>query len=169
MSEREDQALRNEILALPELDPPPGLWDRVKAVPVARQQRTTSRVPLAIAACLVAALAVSVLVIERSTGEADIHDPVLVAQASMADLLVQSHGLEERLRALPFQGVYGPTGRALAYRIADVDGELHALYLQGMDDSAEWAQLLHQRVVLLQSLVEVEWQDQDAALRRVAF
>ena len=82
---------------------------------------------------------------------------------------MESHGLEERLRALPLQGVYGPTGRALAYRLADVDGELYALSLQETDDSAEWARLLHRRVVLLQSLVEVEWQEQDAALRRVAF
>lgn len=169
MSEREDQALRNEILALPELDPPPGLWNRVRAVPVARQQRTRSRAPLAIAACLVAALAVSVIVIERYPGEADSQDPVLAAQASLAELLVESHGLEERLRALPFQGVYGPTGRALAYRIADLDGELHELYLQDVDDAEEWARLLHQRVVLLQSLVEVESQDQGAVLRRAVF
>ena len=168
MNEREDQSLSNEILALPELDPPPDLWDRVKSVPVGRQQRTTSRAPLAIAACLVAALAVSVLVIDRFPGGTDIHGPVLVTQASLEDLLVQSHGLEDRLRALPLQGVYGATGRALAYRIADVDGELNALYVQDIDDAEEWARLLHQRVVLLHSLVEVESQDQGAALRRAS-
>lgn len=165
MNEHEDQTLRDEIRALPELEPPPGLWDRVTA---ARQRPARSRTPLALAACLVAAVALWV-VVERSGHEGGIDHQTLATQASVADLIAESQRLEERLRSLPFQGAYGDTGRVLAYRIGDVDGALNAMYLRDMDDSAERARLLHRRVVLLQSLVEVESQDQGAQLRRAAF
>ncbi len=168
MNEQKDQALRAEIRALPELDPPPGLWDRVTAASAARQRRTSRR-PFALAACLVAAVALSALVIERSERDAGIDDAASAAQASVAELIAESQRLEERLRALPFQGAYGATGRALTYRIADVDGALNALYLQDIGDSAERARLLRRRAVLLQSLVQVESQDRGAVLRRVAF
>ena len=168
MNEQKDQALRAEIRALPELDPPPGLWDRVMTASAARQRRTSRRA-FALAACLVAAVALSALVIERSERDAGINDAVLTAQASVAELIAESQRLEERLRTLPFQGAYGATGRALAYRIADVDGALNALHAQDIGDSTERAQLLHRRVVLMESLVEVESQDQGTALRRVAF
>ena len=168
MNEHEDQTLRDEIRALPELKPPPDLWDRVAATAAERRDRASRR-PLALAACLVAAVAISVLIVERSSREGGIDHQALVAQASVADLVAESQRLEERLRSLPFQGAYSDTGRVLAYRIGDVDGALNAMYLQDMDDSAERARLLHQRVVLLQSLVQVESQDQGAQLRRVAF
>ncbi len=168
MNEQEDRALKAEIRALPEFDPPPGMWDRVLATSTARQ-RWMSRRPFALAACLVAAVALSVLVVEQSEREAGINNESVVMQASVADLIAESQRLEERLRSLPFQGVYGDTGRVLAYRIADVDGALNELYLQDMGDSAERARLLQQRAVLLKSLVEVESQDRAAVFRRAAF
>ena len=168
MNEQEEQALRAEIRSLPDIEPSPDLWDRVMAASATRQRRTSRR-PLALAACLVAAVALSALVIERSEREAGINDTAFTAQASVAELIAESQRLEERLLALPFQGAYGDTGRALSYRIADVDGVLNALYAQDIGDSAERARLLHRRVVLLQSLVEVESQDRGAVLRRVAF
>ena len=168
MNEQKDQALRAEIRALPELDPPPDLWDRVMVASAARQRRTSRR-PFALAACLVAAVALSALVIERSERDAGINDAASTAQASVAELIAESQRLEQRLRALPFEGVYGTTGRALSYRIADVDGALNALHAQDIGDGAERARLLQRRVVLLQSLVEVESQDRGAVLRRVAF
>lgn len=169
MNEHEDQTLRDEIRALPELDPPRGLRDRVMSISADRQRRTTSRAPLALAACLVAAVALSVLVVERDEREGDMGQQVLAAQASVADLIAESQMLEERLRSMPFHGAYGDTGRVLAYRIADVDGALNAMYLQDVDDIDERARLLQQRVVLLQSLVEVESQDRGAVVVRAAF
>ncbi|MCY3822078.1 MAG: hypothetical protein OXH52_22440 [Gammaproteobacteria bacterium] len=169
MNEQEHQTLRDEIRALPDLDPPPGLGDRVMAISAERQARTGSKAPLALAACLVAAVALSVLVVNRSDREGDMGQQVLAAQASVADLIAESQRLEERLRSMPLHGAYGDTGRVLAYRIADVDGALNAMYLQDMDASDERARLLHQRVVLLQSLVEVESQDRGAAIYRAAF
>lgn len=169
MNEQENRTLRDEIRALPDLDPPPDLRDRVMAIPADPRRRTTSRAPLALAACLVAAVALSVFVVERSEREDDMGRQVLAAQASVADLIAESQRLEERLRSMPFQGAYGDTGRVLAYRIGDVDGALNALYLQDVDDGAERARLLHQRVVLLQSLVEVESQDRGAAVVKAAF
>ena len=168
MNEQEDQALKADIRSLPELDPPPDLWARVMAASATRQRRTSRR-PLALAACLVAAVALSALVIERSEREAATSDTGFAAQTSVAELIAESQRLEERLRSLPLQGTYGNTGRALAYRIADVDGSLNSLHSQDIGDGAERARLLQQRVVLLQSLVEVESQDRGAALRRVAF
>ena len=169
MNEQEDQALKADIRSLPELDPPPDLWARVMAASATRQRRTSRR-PLALAACLVAAVALSALVIERSEREAATSDTGFSAQTSVAELIAESQRLEERLRSLPLQGRYGNTGRALAYRIADVDGSLNSLHSQDIGDGAEQrARLLQQRVVLLQSLVEVESQDRGAALRRVAF
>lgn len=168
MNEQEDQTLRDEIRALPELDPPPGMWDRVMAASAERRNRVSRR-PLALAACLVAGVAISLLIIERSGREGGIDHQALASQSSVADLISESQRLEERLRSLPFQGAYGDTGRILAYRIGDVDGALNAMYLQDMDDNAERTRLLHQRVVLLQTLVEVESQDQGAELYRVAF
>ena len=168
MNEHEDQTLRDEIRALPELEPPPGLWDRVTAASAERRRRASRR-PLALAACLVAAVAISVVIVERSSREGGIDHRALAAQASVADLIAESQRLEERLRSMPFQGAYGDTGRVLAYRIGDVDGALNALYLQDIDDSAERARLLHRRVVLLQSLVEVESQDRGAAVVKAAF
>ena len=169
MNEREDQTLRDEIRALPELEPPPDLWDRVTAAAAARRRPGRSRAPLALAACLVAAVALSILVVERSGRNGGVDHQVLAAPVSAADLIAESQRLEERLRSLPFHGAYGDTGRVLAYRIADVDGALNAMYLREMDDSAERARLLHQRVLLLQSLVEVEAQDRGAELLRAAF
>ena len=169
MNERENQTLRDEIRALPDFDPPPGLRDRVMAISADRQRRATSRAPLALAACLVAAVALSVLVVERDEREGDMGQQVLAAHASVADLIAESQMLEERLRSMPFHGAYGDTGRVLAYRIADVDGALNAMYLQDVDDIDERARLLRQRVVLLQSLVEVESQDRGAAILRAAF
>ena len=168
MNEHEDRTLRDEITALPELKPPPVLWNRITATAAERRSRASRR-PLALAACLVAAVAISVLIVERSGREGDVDHQALAAQVSVADLIAESQRLEERLRSLPFQGAYGDTGRVLAYRIGDVDGALNAMYLRDMDDSAERARLLHRRVVLLQSLVEVESQDQGAQLRRAAF
>lgn len=168
MNEHEDQTLRDEIGALRELEPPPGLWDRVTAASAERRSRASRR-PLALAACLVVGLAISLLIVERSGREGGIDQQALVNQSSVVDLIAESQRLEQRLRSLPFQGAYGDTGRVLAYRIGDVDGALNAMYLQDMDDSAERARLLHQRVVLLQTLVEVESQDQGAELYRVAF
>lgn len=168
MNEHEDQTLRDEIRALPELEPPPGLRDRVMSASAERRNRASRR-PLALAACLVAGAAISLLIIERSGREGGFDHQALAAQSSVADLIAESQRLEDRLRSLPFQGAYGDTGRVLAYRIGDVDGALNAMYLQDMDDNAERARLLHRRVVLLHSLVEVESQDQGAHLRRVAF
>lgn len=168
MNEQQDQTLKAEIRALPELDPPPGVWDRVLATSTARK-RWMSRRPFALAACLIAAVALSLLVVEQSERDAGINDDALVMQASVADLIEESQRLEERLRSLPFQGAYGDTGRVLAYRIADVDSTLNELYLQDMGDSAERARLLRQRAVLLQSLVEVEAQDRAVVFRKVAF
>ena len=168
MNEQEDRTLKAEIRALPELDAPPGVWDRVLATSVARQ-RWMSRRPFALAACLVAAVALSILVVEQSERDAGTYDDALVVQASVVDLIAEQQRLEERLRSLPFQGVYGDTGRVLAYRIADVDGALNDLYLQDMVNSHERAQLLQQRAVLLKSLVEVESQDRAAVFRRAAF
>ena len=128
-----------------------------------------SRRPFALAACLVAAVALSVLVVEQSERDAGTYDDALVMQASVADLIAEQQRLEERLRSLPFEGVYGETGRVLAYRIADVDGALNELYLQDMVNSPERARLLQQRAVLLKSLVEVESQDRAAVFRRAAF
>ena len=169
MNENEDQTLRDEIRALPELEPPPDLWDRVTATAAARQRPARSRAPLGLAACLVAAVALSLLVVERSGRDGRVDHQGLAAPVSAADLIAESQRLEERLRSLPFQGAYGDTGRVLAYRIADVDGALNAMYLQEMHDSAERARLLRQRVLLLQSLVEVESQDRGAEILRVAF
>ena len=168
MNEHEDQTLRDEIRALPELKPPPALWNRITASAAERRSRASRR-PLALAACLAAGVAISLLIVEWSGHEGGIDHQALAPQASVADLIAESQRLEERLRSLPFRGAYGDTGRVLAYRIGDVDGALNAMYLRDMDDSAERARLLHRRVVLLQSLVEVESQDQGAQLRRAAF
>ena len=168
MNEQEDRTLKAEIRALPEFDAPPGVWDRVLATSAARQ-RWMSRRPFALAACLVAAVALSILVVEQSERDAGTYDDALVIQASVADLIAEQQRLEERLRSLPFEGVYGETGSVLAYRIADVDGALNELYLQDMVDSPERARLLQQRAVLLKSLVEVESQDRAAVFRRAAF
>lgn len=154
------RALRSEIEALPDLEPPASVWQAVLAASDEDRRRWYEKRPLALAASVFVAAALSMFVIDPFGSQA--------GSAQTSSLMQQSQLLEGRLQTMPVS-VYEGTGTVLRHRIGDVDRSLNRLYADRADDPLERERLLRQRIELLESLLEVERRSQNRMLRKVVF
>jgi hypothetical protein len=79
-------------------------------------------------------------------------------QDQVAQLMLRSRDLESELYTRASAPALGSTSseQALLYGIADVDAQLNALYESGSPDRTERERLWRQRVMLLESLADVQ-------------
>ena len=170
----QQDALDAELRALPELDAPADLWQRIRVRTdaadttqrVARRRALTRRwqAPLAVAASVlvVCALALHVSLRQPPGPSATVDDGDLEA------LLERSRLIEARRRSLPV--LVAPTGgeRVLRARIGDIDVSLNHLLLDDNNPQAR-QRLLQQRVDLLESLMHIEQHRQHELVRHAVF
>jgi hypothetical protein len=143
-----------KLRELPELTPPPGVWERVLAAEQARRDawRFRRRASALAATVALTVIAVSYVVNVRSTAE---------AEASYAALVAESARLERVLAELPaarplMVGSTAGTIAGLEDRIAFVDAQLSyaaARDVAPLDRRALWGE----RIELMNALVFVRY------------
>lgn len=147
--------VRDELRALPAVEPPPGAWHAIAARRTAARRRAWSRnAGLALAASVVMAVALTVLPTrDRSDGGA----PPQAAQSDFDRLVAYSRDLDFALAAVESKSRILDLGTAhtivsLEDRIAAVDA--HLRHREGLTPD-QAAALLRHRVELTQALVDV--------------
>lgn len=168
------ERLRTELRALPPVTPDEAVWAAIQertaagagggasTGPVAAGAAAAlpgwlQRFPLATAATVFLAAALTIMLWDPTAapgGDApgpQVSDPV-------AQLMLRSRRLESELMTRAAAPALGNTSseEALLYGIADVDAQLNALYAADEVDPAERERLWQQRVMLLESLADVQ-------------
>jgi hypothetical protein len=148
--------LKAELRTLPPVAPDATVWDAI-------QERTgqhrpwLQRFPLATAASVFLAAALTIMLWDPTSVPAPVPAGPQVSDP-VAQLMLRSRNLESELftrAAAP--DLPGDSGeRALLYGIADVDAQLNALYEAEPANPVERERLWRQRVVLLESLADVQ-------------
>ena len=162
-------ALDEELQALPELAPPPHLWQAIRARTAAMSERVgagrprRSRfAPLALAAGVFATAAVAVFVVlspgDRGAEEFD-----------MTALLERSRAVEAERRSM-MPALFAPSNveRVLRVRIGGIDASFNEQLLRGADPQARQA-LLRERVELMEDLKNLERYRQSELVRQAVF
>ncbi len=161
-------ALDAELQALPELAPPPHLWQAIRARTAAMSDRVgTGRprksrfAPLALAASVFATAAIAVFVV-LSPGDRGAEEFDLTA------LLERSRAVEAERRSMP--ALFAPSNveRVLQVRIGGIDASLNEQLLRGADPQARQA-LLRERVELMEDLKKLERYRQSELVRQAVF
>ena len=180
-------ALGNALRALPELEAPNGLWERVgdrldddARTPRGRWVRQAS-IAFAASVAVIAAAAVLVLVHLSSgdtqpsgnTGVADNRTPPVSESldhlASIEALMEQSRLAEERRRAvLAFYSRSGPE-QVLRAHIGGIDAALNEQMFAGAIEPESREALLRDRVDLIADLTDIERFRQHEFVRQVSF
>jgi hypothetical protein len=169
------ERLRSELRTLPPVTPDDAVWAAIQERTAAGAGRGAStgpiadaaagaalpgwlqRFPLATAATVFLAAALTIMLWDPTAapgGDApgpQVSDPV-------AQLMLRSRRLESELMTRAAAPALGNTSseQALLYGIADVDAQLNALYAAADVDPAERERLWRQRVMLLESLADVQ-------------
>ncbi len=151
------ERMKSELLALPTVTPDAAVWQAIEERTVGRRVSWLQRYPLATAACMFVAAAIAVMVLSPA-GEPPSPGPAAQVADPVAHLMVQSRQLESQLftRASASPAVTTPSEQALTLGIADVDDQLNELYRSGAADPDARERLWRQRVMLLESLAEVQ-------------
>lgn len=163
-------ALRSEMQALPQFEPPAIAWDRIRqTIPERRRGLRLSRVGLAAAA--VAAITVTTIALiaghsdRRSIGAApelvEAETPAKRAIPHVEELVAQSQQLERLLRKLPQRPRIERVSTAatidtLEHRIQWLDFQLSTAPDGDLSDEQS-RQLWRERVELMDSLVKVRY------------
>ncbi len=175
--------LKAELNALPPVTPDASVWEAIQeraGLPVGDQEAGAAtrapgpvarpawlqRFPLATAATVFLATALTIMLWDPTSapGTPDAGPQV---QDPLAQLVLRSQRLESELvsRAAAPALTITTSEEALVYGIADVDAQLNAMYESGAINPAERERLWRQRVMLLESLAEVQ---RDRAVLRPA-
>jgi len=153
------RSMKAQLTSLPPVTPPPEAWQAIQERTAQRRPGGwLQRFPLATAASVFLAAALTTILLwnprteplETGNGP-QVVDPV-------AQLMVRSQRLESELFTRASAGALTATSgeQALLYGIADVDAQLNALYEADDADAAERERLWRQRVMLLESLADVQ-------------
>ena len=161
-------ALDEELRALPELAPPPHLWQDIRARTTAKPDRVgagrprKSRfAPLTLAAGVFATAAIAVFVV-LSPGERG-------AEAiDMTALLERSRAVEAERRSMPAMFAPSNVERVLRVRIGGIDASFNEQLLRGADPEARQA-LLRERIELMEDLKTLERYRHSELVRQVVF
>lgn len=167
------ERLRGELRVLPPVTPDDAVWAGIQERTVAAggglpgaaagqpaagpRPGWLQRFPLATAATVFLAAALTIMLWDPAAapgGDApgpQVSDPV-------AQLMLRSRRLESELLTRAAAPALGDTSseEALLYGIADVDAQLNALYAADDVDPAQRERLWRQRVMLLESLADVQ-------------
>ncbi|MEQ8860643.1 MAG: hypothetical protein RIC56_18530 [Pseudomonadales bacterium] len=161
------RALKAELNALPPVTPDAGVWRAIQERAGQRQRSWLQRFPLATAASVFVAAALSVMLLNSSQtpepGGAQLAD----AQPGdpLAQLIQRSQRLESELLtpAVAPAGNASSSEQALRFGIADVDAQLNELFETTAANPADrerlWQdreRLWGQRVMLLEALADVQ-------------
>lgn len=148
--------LKRELHALPPVSPDPSVWSAIQER-TGQQPGWLQRFPLATAATVFLAAALTIVLWNPRVGPEQTANGPQVSDP-LAQLILRSQHLESELltqAAAPAPGS-SPTEQALVYGIADVDAQLNELYAAGSADPAARERLWRQRVMLLESLADVQ-------------
>lgn len=150
--------MKAELAGLPPVAPPPAVWEAIVERTTGSGRRAwLQRFPVATAASVFLAAALTIALwdpasapVEPSSGP-QVADPV-------AQLMLRSRRLESDLFSRASASLNGGTSseQSLLYGIADVDAQLNALYESESAEPAERERLWRQRVMLLESLADVQ-------------
>ena len=187
---RKVETLENELRALPELDAPGELWERVQerldgsaqSPPPRRWSRQT---PMAAAASIaLIAVAAFLVGVHFSTGDIEpnsnagdssgvdlterVSEP-LDRHDAIAVLLEQSRRVEERRRAV--LAFYSPSGpeQVLRTHIGGIDAALNEQMFAGQIEPKSREALLRDRVDLMADLTDIERYRQHEFVQQVSF
>ena len=142
MTERSLAFLR----ALPDVDPPPALWNRIERAQ-SRRRSTRRAVSFAMAATvLVAVMAVGTVMV----GRGEIDRDVVGAAPPISETITRSHALERDLAAVRSTGQRASL--SLEAELARVDADLARAYARQASE-AELHTLWSARVTALETLV----------------
>lgn len=188
---RRAEALESELRALPELEAPDKLWERVRErvdrdidnrPSLAHQGR---QVPMALAASVVIVALASVIVsVHLSTGDTDPATQAGIAGGSgivgpgadpadhaaiIEALMEQSREAEEQRRAV--LALYSPSSpeQVLRAQIGGIDAALNEQILGGGTEPKFREALLRDRVDLMANLTDIERYRQHEFVRQVSF
>jgi hypothetical protein len=163
-SDADLQALGAGLRGLPELSPPPRVWQRISAragAPLHPKRRRHA--PLALAASLFAATAATVFFLVAPRPESP-----AAPEADLAALLAESRAIEARRRQVPFVLAPSDVERVLQVHIGGIDASLNQQLREGADAEARQA-LLKERIELMESLEQVESYRQREFFHQVVF
>lgn len=158
------RALKAELNALPPVTPDAGVWRAIEERARLRQRSWLQRFPLATAASVFVAAALSVMLL-NPTRTPEPAGTVAQPGEPLAQLMQRSQRLESELlsRAVAPAGNASSSEQALLFGIADVDAQLNELFDTTADDPADrerlWQErerLWGQRVMLLEALADVQ-------------
>ncbi len=186
---REPDALDNELRALPDLNAPAGIWERVQerldgeAARSRSQRRWGRQAPTAVAAGIAIVAAAAVLVsIHLPSGDVEPGGVTEVAAnglphatepldrtAAIETLLEESRRAEQRRRAvLAFYSTSGPE-QVLRAQIGGIDAALNEQMFAGAIEPKSREALLRDRVDLIADLTDIERYRQHEFVRQVSF
>ncbi|MCE2460706.1 MAG: hypothetical protein J4F38_08010 [Pseudomonadales bacterium] len=192
-ADREIDALKNELRALPELEAPGELWEPVherlgdheSAAEAPSPLRRGRQTPMALAAGIAVIAAAAVLVsVHLSTGDTEtVGKPVIAGDngtpqpvpespdhaAIIEALLAQSQVAEERRRAV--LAFYSPSGpeQVLREQIGGIDAALNEQMFAGKIEPKFRETMLRDRVELIANLTDIERYRQHEIVRQVSF
>lgn len=150
--------VKADLNALPPVTPDAAVWAAIEERTGARRRsRWLERFPLATAATVFLAAALTIMLWDPTAAPPGEAGGPQVAADPVARLMLRSRHLEGELftrAAAP--AVTTSSEQALMYAIADVDAQLNELYESGTPDPADRERLWRQRVMLLESLQEVQ-------------
>lgn len=157
--------LKAELNALPPVTPDAAVWEAIQERTGGARAPWLQRFPLATAASVFIAAALTIMLWNPTSEPGTPSGPQV--QDPLAQLVLRSQRLESELvsRAAAPMLATSTSEQALVYGIADVDAQLNAMYETGDVDPQERERLWRQRVMLLESLAEVQ---RDRAVLRPA-
>lgn len=158
--------LKAELNALPPVTPDAAVWEAIQERTGGARAPWLQRFPLATAASVFVAAALAIM-LWNPTADSGPGSSGPQVQDPLAQLVLRSQRLESELvsRAAAPTLSTSTSEQALVYGIADVDAQLNAMYEAGDVDPEERERLWRQRVMLLESLAEVQ---RDRAVLRPA-
>lgn len=147
--------MKAELASLPPVNPDPAVWQAIQERTGGHRPGWLQRFPLATAASVFVAAALTIVLWNPASTPVDVGGPRV--SDPVAELMLRSQHLESELFTRAGASTIGTTSEeAMLYAIAEVDVQLNELYASDSPDAAERERLWRQRVMLLESLADVQ-------------